>query len=155
MSFDADAFLNQTVTGPLSTSITPCPEGEYKAMIDDGDKWITFSGGTSEKGNVWNKANILFSILDDNVKVTLKRDKVLVPMNCFLDLDSMGLMDTSEGKNISIGKLRDAAGQMGDTSWTMGKLKGFGPLMVKITQRADPKDPTIKYAEVARVAKIS
>lgn len=153
--FDADAFLNQTVAGPLSTSVTPCPEGEYKAMIDDGDKWITFSGGTSEKGNVWNKANILFSILDDGVKAALKREKVLVPMNCFLDLTDSGTMDTSEGKNISIGKLRDAAGQMQDSSWMMGKLKGAGPFMVKVSQRADQKDPTIKYAEVTRIAKIS
>jgi hypothetical protein len=39
--------------------------------------------------------------------------------------------------------------------WKPADLKGKGPLMVKVTQRSDSKDPTIKYAEVSRVAKIS
>lgn len=153
--FNADSFLNQTVEGPLSTSVTPCPEGEYKAMIDDSDKWLAFSNGTSSKsGDEWNKANILFNILDDGVRTLLKKEKVLVPMQCFLDVTPLGTMDTGEGKNVSIGRLRAAAGQNEDPQWSLGKLKGYGPLMVKVTQRADPKDPTIKYAEVSRIAKI-
>lgn len=158
MSFDADKFLNQTVSGPISTYTKPCPEGEFRAMIDDSDKWLTFSGGTSDKGNEWNKASILVSILDDAVKASLGRDKVLVPYDCFLDLDASGGMDTSEGKNTSIGKLRAACSQMEDTSWSLGKLKGYGPIMVKVAQRSDKRpgaDPTEKFAGVVRVAKIS
>lgn len=154
--FNADAFLNQTVSGPMSTSVPACPEGEYKAMVDDGDKWLTFAEGVSAKTNEpWYRANILFNILDDGVRATMKREKILVPMQCFLDVDDKGGMDTSEGKNVSIGRLRAAAGQMEEPSWTLGRLKGAGPFVVKITQRSDPKDPSIKYAEVSRVAKIS
>lgn len=155
MAFNADAFLNQTVDAPMSTSVTPCPEGEYVAFIDDGDKAITFSGGRSDKtGDEWNKMNVLFDIKDDAVRDLLKRDKILVPMQCFLDITPAGTLDVSEGKNVSIGRLRQALGQ-NEGAWNPAMLKGKGPLMVKVTQRSDPKDPTIKYAEIARVAKIS
>lgn len=154
MTFNADTFLNQTVSGPMSTSVTPCPEGEFKAIIDDGDKWITFAGGTSDKGE-WNKVSILFNILDEGVRAQLKRDKVFVPMQSFLDVTDSGTMDTSEGKNVKIGRLRDAADQMADNNWNIGKLKGKGPFIVKVSQRADKDDPSIKYAEIVRVAKIS
>lgn len=153
MSFDADTFLNQTASGPMSTAVVPCPEGEWKAIIDDGDKAITFSGGTTKTGEPWHKMNISFKILDDAVRTLLKRDNVFVPMQCFLDINN-GALDTSEGKNVSLGRLRAALDQnAGD--WKPADLKGKGPLMVKVTQRSDPKDPTIKYAEVSRVAKIT
>jgi hypothetical protein len=155
MSFNADTFLNQTASGPMSTSVTPCPEGEYRAIIDDGDKAITFSSGTNKNGNAWHKMNVSMKILDENVKALLKRESVFVPMQLWLDLnaDESGL-DTAEGKNVSLGRLRAVLDQnSGD--WKPSDLKGKGPIMVKVTQRSDTTDPTIKYAEVSRVAKIS
>jgi hypothetical protein len=98
--------------------------------------------------------NVSFKILDDAVRATLKRENVFVPMQMFLDLTTGNTLDTSEGKNVSIGRLRAVLDQnSGD--WKPSDLKGKGPLMVKVTQRSDNRDPTIKYAEVSRVAKIS
>jgi hypothetical protein len=154
MPFDADTFLNSVAAGPMSTSLSPCPEGEYKAIIDDSDKAITFMEGTNKNGEPFHKMNVSFKILDDAVRATLKRENVFVPMQMFLDLTTGNTLDTSEGKNVSIGRLRAVLDQnSGD--WKPSDLKGKGPLMVKVTQRSDNRDPTIKYAEVSRVAKIS
>ena len=49
MAFDADKFLNQVVTEPMSTVTVPCPEGEYKAFVDDGDKGVTFLQEPAER----------------------------------------------------------------------------------------------------------
>ena len=156
MSFNADAFLNQTASGPLSTSVPACPEGEYRAIIDDSEKAISFSSGTNKEGKAWHKMSVSFKILDDAVKAALSRENVFVPMQLWLDLnaDESG-MDTSEGKNVGLGRLRACLDQNDGSPWAPAMLKGKGPLMVKVTQRSDPKDPSIKYAEVSRVAKIS
>src|SRR4051812_18489445 len=145
MSFNADAFLNQTAEGPMSTSVTPCPEGEYKAIVDDSDKAISFKEINTKNGAA-HQMVVLFKILDENLKAQLKRETVTVPMNCWLDITDTGSLDTSEGKNVSIGRLR-AALEQNEGSWKPADLKGKGPLMVKVSQRSDNKDPTIKYAE--------
>ena len=76
-------------------------------------------------------------------------------MNCWLDLNEDGSgLDLSEGKNVSLGRLRKALDQ-NSGAWNPMMMKGKGPLMVKVTQRSDKNDPTIKYAEVARVSKIA
>lgn len=152
--FNADAFLNQTAAGPMSTAIVPCPEGEFKFIIDDSDKAIKFNEFTSDKGT-FHTMEVLCKCLDENLKATLKRDNITVPIKMFLDLnaDASGL-DTSEGKNVQLGRLRAALDQ-NDGTWAPAMLKGKGPFMGKVTQRADKNDPTIKYAEITRVAKIS
>lgn len=153
MSFNADAFLNQTVTGAMSTTIPQCPEGEYRAVIADGEKALVFKEINTSKG-VSHQMVVMFSILDDAVKASMKRDTILVPMNCWLDLKDDGTLDKDEGKNVSLGRLRAALNQ-NDGDWSPAMLKGKGPLMVKVTQRSDSRDPTVKYAEVSRVAAIT
>ena len=160
MPFDAEAFLSSTVQGPMSTTVTLCPEGEYRAFVDDGDKAIDFNtitGGPNSKtpGKEYYQCSVLFSIFDDAIKAQLKREKVLVPMRIFLDMnDSGSALDLSEGKNVSLGRLRKALGQ-NDGAWSPLMMKGKGPVMVKVTHRSDPKDPEIKYAEVTRVSAIT
>lgn len=155
MPFDADKFLNQSISTPMSTSTVPIPEGEYKAIIDDGEKAITFREGrlTADGTEVSPQCVILFSILDDNLKIHMNRDKVMVPLTLWLDTDGDKL-DTREGKNVGLGRLRKALDQ-NDGAWNPNMLKGKGPLMIKVGQRSDKQDPTIKYSEVTRVAKLT
>lgn len=154
--FNADAFLNAPVSASLSTSVKACPEGEFRFMIDDGDRALTFREAQSKKtGEAFFTAEILCSCLDDGVKQALGRDKVLVPIKMFLDMTPDGLaLDTSEGKNVKLGKLRDTLGQNDGSPWNWAMLKGKGPFMGKVSQRSDPDDPSIKYAEITRMAKI-
>ena len=152
MAFDAEKFMTSTTDGPMSTAPVLCPEGEYKAIVDDGDKAITFRNGTKD-GNEWHQMGVLFNVTDDAVRAQLKRDKVLVPYNTFLDIKGDAL-DTEEGKNVGLGRLRKALGQ-NDGSWAPAMMKGKGPVMVKISHRADKNDPSVKYAEVTRVSAIT
>lgn len=160
MPFDAEAFLSSTVTAPMSTVHVLCPEGEYQAFVDDGDKAIDFNtitSGPSSKtpGKEYFQVAILFAIANEAVKAQLKREKVLVPMKIFLDMkeDNSGL-DLSEGKNVGLGRLRKALNQNDGSAWSPLRMKGAGPVVVKVAHRPDPKDPEIKYAEVTRVTAI-
>lgn len=154
MAFDADAFLQTTVTGPLSTTITLCPEGEYKAFVDDGDKAILFTSG-EKNGKTWASCAVMFQIADEKVKADLKRDKVLVPYKAFLDMNDAGTgLDLSEGRNVSLGRLRRALDQ-NDGTWSPLMMKGKGPVMVKVSWTSDQNDPEIKYANITRVSKIT
>lgn len=156
MVFNADKFLNSQVQGQMSTVVLVCPEGEYRAFVDDGDKAISFRDGDANK-NLSPQAVVLLAITgDQEPNRYLKREKVLVPMNCWLDLTDDGEnLDLSEGKNVKLGQLRKVCGQNDGGPWNPLMLKGKGPFMVKVTQRADKNDPNIKYAEVARVAPIT
>lgn len=157
MVFNAEKFLNSTVQGASSTVVLVCPEGEYKAFTDDGDKAITFRDGDAAR-NLSPQCIVLFAITgDQEPNKFLKREKVLVPMTCWLDLteDGEGL-DMAEGKNVNLGRLRKAIGQNDPSApWNPMMMKGKGPVMIKVGQRSDDKDPSIKYAEVRRVAAIT
>lgn len=157
--FDASAFLDQTVDGPLSTSITPCPEGEYKMMISaDGDITSWFGEAKWEKNGVQHSspiATIPVEVLDDAVRAKLGREKVMSRIKMFLDMTPDNKLDTSEGKNVRLGALRAALGQNEGAGWTFAKLRGAGPFIGRVTQRSDAKDPSIKYDEVSRVSKLA
>jgi hypothetical protein len=156
MAFDAEAFFNQTVHGPLSTITIPCPEGEFKAFVDDGETAISFQeGGTDRNGNELSpRMKVNFVITGDQIpNQQLKRDKVIVALNIWLDVDGDQIA-MEEGKNVGLGRLRKALNQ-NDGAWNPLMMKGKGPVMIKVGQRSDRNDPTQKYAEVTRVSAIN
>jgi len=156
MAFDAEKFQSQTVSAPMSTATVPCPEGEYRAFVDDGDNALTFQeGGLDRNGNELSpRMKVLFAITGDQLpNQILKRDKVLVPQTFWLDVDG-DRIDTAEGKNVSLGRLRKALNQ-NDGPWNPLMMKGKGPVLIKVGQRSDRLDPTQKYAEVTRVSAIT
>jgi hypothetical protein len=161
MPFDADAFMNAQTSGPMSTQIVPCPEGEYTAKVDDGDNFITFREVNTKNGPR-PIARILFEVLDEGVRAKLNRPKVTVPYDIWLDTTASGGIDTSEGMNVRLGQLRAALGQNSDAPWGFGMLKGAGPLAIRTSVRTDdsdkyqslPPSERPKYAEVVRTAPI-
>lgn len=154
MTFNADKFM-AGVAGASSTVVLVCPEGEYKAFVDDGEKAIVFEDGNKAR-NLSPRCKVLFAITgDQEPNRFLKREKVLVPLTIWLDLDEAGEeLDMAEGKNVGIGRLRRALGQ-NDGVWNPQMMKGKGPVIIKVGQRADQNDPNTKYAEVTRVAAIT
>lgn len=158
MPFDADKFLNSTTQGAMATVVLVCPEGEYRAFVDDGDKAIqvrSFKGKDGKPDS--HQVQVLWAITGDQPpNQFLKREKVLVPQTVWLDVDENGDLDMSEGKNVGLGRLRRALNQNeASQAWNPLMMKGKGPCLIKTGQRADEKDPTIKYAEVTRVATIT
>jgi hypothetical protein len=146
--FDPAAFLDQSISGTLDTKMQPCPEGEFIAVIDSVNPrpWNSKDG---TKAGV--ALDILWTIDDAGVKATLGRNRILVKQGIMLDLDATGQrLDVSKGKNINLGRLREALG-MNDASapFSFNMLPGQ-VAKVKVTHRIDGEDV---YADIKMVTK--
>jgi len=110
MSFNAENFLNQSSAESFSTQIEVCPEGEFPAMISDVNvEEITFKRG-ERAGQTGYKMVINWTVTDPQVEASLGRQPK-VRQDFFLDLTASGSLDSSKGKNVSLGRLRDALKQ--------------------------------------------
>jgi hypothetical protein len=156
-SFDPDVFMQQTVDNPMDTVIRQCPEGEFPAMIDDFEAAKAFRTFDKKEGDgTFTVFSPPFVIQDEAVKAELERDKVVVyHKGMFVDIGPDGGLDTAKGKNVDIGRLREAVGQNAPGNWGFGQLKGAGPVMVKVVHEPDKADPEKKYARVTKVTRIS
>lgn len=144
--FDPTTFLNQTYEESNDTKIIPCPAGEYLALAEKVDikTWASKDGSSSGL-----KVTILWEIQDDNVKKLVDRDKVLVPQDQLLDLTDEGNLDFGKGKNVGLGRIREALGIN-----TPGEPFAFSMIQgrlgkVKVNHRVAGEDI---YAEVKGVA---
>ena len=147
-SFDADTFLSSAVEGESETHFVPVEEGEYVAIIDNiGAKEVTTKNGEATI------LDVFYEILDDEVKVVMGMEKVVVKQSIFLDMEANGALVVGEkNKNVKLGKLREAVNQNTSAPWSFRDLKGAGPLMIKVSQRPDQNDSSIVYNDVQRTA---
>jgi hypothetical protein len=137
--FDADSFMNSVVSDANETRIVPCPVGEYPATITA----IEPKTGSTEKGQ-WASLNVTVAIEGDpTVKQITGLDKKLVRGSVFLDLNDAGTgLATGPGKNVQLGRLREAAGlnvpgQPFQPSMLLGRS-----IRVRVTNRPDSKGAT-------------
>lgn len=163
--FDPEVFMQQTIDEPLETEFVLIPQGEYVAMIDDftseAIEKINFEykkGARAGTPGSMLKLTLPFVIDDDNVKAILNRPKVMVSKQIILDMDENGGgLDWGKNKNIDLGRIRSAVGQNEPGPWSIGKLAGAGPVMLKIThvdfERKDKSKGT--RAEIERVVRIA
>lgn len=155
MAIDLSALMTQTVDGPMSTNITPVPEGDYVARIDDSPEWLVleeFEGKKeSTKGKTFVRGTLYWLILDEGLKASMKRDVIRVRDPGFLDFRPDGSLDNGQDKNVWLGQRR-AAFNLNDGQFQISMLKGLGPALIKVKQRADEKNPENKFSEVTRVA---
>lgn len=138
-TFDADSFLNQTVETSLDTKRLVIPADKYQAQIDK----ITTRDGIISKGDnagkPWVSLNVMWSIMDEGLKQEFDRSKIVVPQNIFLDLDDNGGLASGKGKNVNLGKLRDAVGQNEDGQpWSPNMLLGQ-VAEINVTVGVNPK----------------
>lgn len=107
MTFNPDEFLNQTFDQSLDTKVIPCPVGEYQAIAEKVTvvPWAARDGSSSGL-----KIVILWDIQDDNVKAITNRDPTRVKQDQMLDLTETGQLDLAKGKNIGLGRIREALG---------------------------------------------
>jgi hypothetical protein len=147
--FNPDQFLDMQVTDPNDTKTIPVPVGEYTAVIEEvkcrqwqSKKDLSVSGLTLD---------ILWSVDDSAVKELLGRDKVTVKQGIMLDLTDAGGLDMGKGRNIGLGRLREALGLN-----TPGQPFSFSMIAgrvakVSVSHRIDGENI---YAEVKGVAKL-
>lgn len=128
--FNEDDFMNNTTEGEMSTEFTPIPEGEFQAFI----KGVKVRSGVSEKtGSEWAVLDVTWSIDDAGVAEETGLDNPTCRQSVFLDLTPEGGLDYGKGKNIQLGRLREAVGQ-NSGAWSPSMLEGSAAI-VKVEHR--------------------
>ena len=118
--FDPDAFAQTTIDTPMSTRYEPIPEIEYQAVVGEAKPKST------PNGNALIEVRWELDAPDDD-RAHNKRVKQTI----WLDIDQNGMLDCSKGKNVPLGRLREALGQNVGT-WNPSMLVGaVGIVFVK------------------------
>lgn len=153
MTFDPNEFLNSTVTDSNDTKLINPPDN----MAGDGYMILA----RKLDCRTWQKKDdpsvsglaldIQWEIQDETVKTFCGRDKIFCKQGIMLDLTDSGQLDMAKGKNIDLGKLREALGlntpgEPFSFSMIIGRMaRGF------VHHRVVGEDV---YAEIKRVAKL-
>ena len=148
-TFDPNTFLNMTVEETNDTKIIPCPAGEYLAVAEKVDikSWAARDGSSSGL-----KVEILWDIADENVKAMLGRDSVKVQQQQMLDLTDTGNLDMAKGKNVGLGRIREALGlNVAGQPFSFGMIQGRMAKVI-VSHRAVGED---LYAEIKKIAAAS
>jgi len=145
--FDAQSFLDAAVTSSNDTKVIPVPVGEYFGIIEK----VVPRQWQSKDGSMTGIALDVFWLVEDaDVKAFLGRETVTVKQGIMLDTNDQGL-DMSKGKNIGLGRLREAVGKN-----TPGEQFSFAMLpgltaKISVTHRIVNDDT---FAEVKGVARL-
>ncbi len=140
-AFNPELFLNTTVDAVLSTEYVNLPVGDYVAVIGPitADSFKSFDIKRGE--NAGKKAYRLdLELMVDDPEGKLKELLGRPPKvfdGIMLDLRADGSLEFGKGRNVQLGKLRDAVGQNKAGPWTFGNLAGQP---VKITVTHDTYD---------------
>ena len=149
--FDAESFLNSSVDGVNDTVVIPVPVGEYLGSCEKVDIRTWAKKDDPSQGGL--ALDLVWNLEDEALKASLGRDKITVKQGIMLDLTETGGLDMGKGKNISLGRLREAIslntpGQPFSFTMIPGRLA-----RLSISHRPDKNDSSIVYAEVKAVAK--
>lgn len=151
-NFDPNQFLDMTVTESNDTVVVPVPEGEYVAVADE----VKVRPWSSKDGSSAGLAlDIVWTIDDENLKQQLGRSKITVKQGIMLDITPENGLDMGKGKNVSLGRLREAIGKNAPgTPFAFSQIPG-SLCKVVVKHRMDDKQvPPVTYAEVRGNAKI-
>lgn len=162
MPFDASKFVNQDFTGANATRYNNCPEGDYTLKVDlresDVAKWIRENEIRKgpRAGSMMVSLDVPVEVLDDGVRAKLNQEHVYTRYSCILDFDKNGDLDFAEGRNVKLGRLREAMGQnTPGQAWNV-KMLANDTIVFKghVIERPDPNNPEDKFSEVSRVTKV-
>lgn len=152
--FDPDSFLSSTVTDANSTSLTPVPEGEYVAVI--GKPKVRQNAGKKDPGALYTSLDLPCEIdlagMYPAVAEQIGRDKATVRYSCLLDLTDTGGLDMGKGKNVGLGRAREAADlNVPGQPFSFAMFEGRA-VKVLVKHRIDGEDI---YDEVKAMAKLA
>jgi hypothetical protein len=152
MTFDPASFESQTTNDESSTSLIPIPAGEYNAQIED----YKFTQGTSKKsGDTFTSMNITYRLLDDNGEIAQRIGREpKIQQSYFIETTPQGGFDFAKGKNVWLGKIREAVGMnIPGQTFTFALLKGQ-VLRVNVIEDPQKDDPTTIYNRVKSVGRV-
>lgn len=149
-TFDPSEFLNQSVDGPMSTSFVPVPEGDYTAAIA-GDPEVRQWTGRQDPSKTGLALDLEWEIDDPMLRQELARDRIVVKQGIMLDLNTNGGLDTGKGRNVQLGRLREATG-LNSGAFNFRMLAGK-MAKVSVKHRVAPDGQV--FAEVKGVAPLA
>jgi len=139
-TFDPTNFLNTEITEANATAYTPVAEGEYPGSIAELKPRVLSDGRPL--------LDVVWIIDDETAREETGMAEPKVRQSLWLDLTDNGTLDMGKGKNVALGRLRDALGQ--NTSgqlWNPGMLIG-GVAKVKVAHSIDKRDGVTIQANV-------
>lgn len=150
--FDPETFLDLTVDQPFDTVRTTVPpRDDYMALIDD----VKLRTVETKQGDA-KILDINWDIQDDTLRASLNLTKAIVRQSVFLQFDETGRrLAHGVNQNVQLGQVREAVGQNRPGAWSVRMLIGAGPCRIKVSERVDEKNPSIKYNDVDRVTRLS
>lgn len=148
--FNPEQFLDMQVTESNDTKLIPVPVGEYTAVAEKvAVRQWTSKKDPSQSGLT---LEIVWDIDDPAVKELLGRDKVSVKQGVMLDLTEGGTLDMGKGKNVGLGRLREAIDlNAPGTPFAFTMIPGR-LAKVSVSHRVDGENI---YSEVKGVARLS
>lgn len=147
--FDPDTFLAQTIEQANDTKVIPCPAGEFLAFIKDFKARQWSSRKDPSVSGV--ALDVTWTVDNAEVKALLDRDEVTVKQGIMLDMTEQGALDMGKGKNVGLGRLREALGlNVPGQAFSFAMLNGQAA-KITVSHRVDGEDT---YAEVKMVAKV-
>lgn len=143
--FDENSFMSSETQGEMSTEFTPVPEGEYQAVA----KSVGVRSGSGDKGD-WAVLDVAWAVDSAEATEATGMDNPTVRQSIFLDITESGGLDLGKGKNIQLGRLREALGQNGPGGWSPSMIEG-NVATVKVAHRMHEDR---LYADVKSVSAI-
>jgi hypothetical protein len=148
-TFDPATFLDVTLAEANATATIPFDEGDYTAIAKEPvvRQW------TSKDGSKSGIALDIFWIVDDAAqRAKIGREEVSCKQGIMLDLNANGGIDTGPGKNVKLGRLREALGLNKPGEPFNFRMIAGRPAKVKIKNRVEGEDI---FSEVTAVAPLS
>jgi hypothetical protein len=129
-AFDPDAFASASTNESNDTKFMNVPAGEYVAVIDKVEVRKTDGNEKNPDGSV--VCDLTWAIDDAKLEAELGR-RPTVRQGIFLDVTPDGKLDFGKGKNVTLGKTREALGMNeAGKSFNLLQLQGAGPAKIKV-----------------------
>lgn len=150
--FNADDLMNDSVSDAMDTKFIAIPPGEWTAIID---KLELKSDVSKKTGEAYLVCNITWSITDDSVKKAVGLEKATIRQSFFPDITEAGKLDYSKGKNVALGRIREAVGMnKPGESFNLGMLNGAGPALIHVVATPARDGSGEIYSNVKSVGKL-
>lgn len=147
-AFNPETFMNSSISEANDTQYVLVPEGEFQATIDRIDAKIV---GQEIPRPI---LSISWKITDPVVQEATGRAENFVRQTLWLDVNEAGGLDFGKGKNVQLGKLREALGQnRPGQAWSPSMPVG-NVARVKVKHSIDKRDGVTINAEVTGVTKL-
>jgi hypothetical protein len=157
LTFNPEVFLNMAHQEANSTELLPVPDGDYVAVSEPvTDKnFVVFKYKNGDKaGQDGVMLKLTWAVNDEGgaLKAMLGREPK-VSQTFSLDIKADGGLEFGKGRNVELGRLREALGQNGNGQpWAFSMLGGkVAKIGVKTSINA--KDQK-SYTNVIKVAKV-